>query len=90
MGANTEMSRLDSLPTETLNRLLNMEGLPSVTSSSNGKVLTVESGKWKAANPAVELPAVTASDNGKVLMVVNGAWAVASLPTEDSVPQGSE
>ena len=51
MGAATEMSRLDSLPTEKLTELLNMEGVPSVTSSSNGKVLTVVSGKWKASDP---------------------------------------
>lgn len=72
MGADTEMSRLDSLPTEKLNELLSMEGLPSVNSASNGKVLTVVSGKWKAA---YQLPAVTADDNGKVLMVVDGEWA---------------
>ena len=70
---------MDSLPTETLNKLLTMEGVPAVTASSNGKVLTVVSGKWKAADPAAELPTVSASDNGKVLMVVDGAWAVASL-----------
>lgn len=56
MGAATEMSRLDSLPTEKLNELLEMEGVPAVTSSSNGKVLTVVSGKWKAANLPAELP----------------------------------
>lgn len=79
MGAATEMSRMDSLPTETLNKLLTMEGVPSVTSSSNGKVLTVVSGKWKASDLPSDLPAVTADDNGKVLMVVDGAWAVATL-----------
>lgn len=75
MSAATEMSRLDSIPTEQLNNLLNMEGVPSVTSSSNGKVLTVVSGKWKAADVPAELPTVTADDNGKVLMVVDGVWA---------------
>lgn len=52
MGADTEMSRLDSLPTEKLNELLNMEGVPKVTSSANGKVLTVVGGKWKAEEPS--------------------------------------
>ena len=52
--------------------------LPEVDSGDNGKVLTVVSGEWAAANPATppaELPAVTSSDNGDVLTVVNGAWA---------------
>lgn len=47
---------------------------PAVTSADNGKVLTVVSGEWAAANPAVELPAVNSDDNGKVLMVVDGVW----------------
>ena len=50
--------------------------LPAVTSSDNGDVLTVVSGKWAKADVPTELPAVTADDNGKVLKVVDGAWAV--------------
>lgn len=56
MSAATEMSRLDSLPTEKLNSLLSMEGVPKVTSSSNGKVLMVDDGKWKAVDLPAELP----------------------------------
>ena len=50
--------------------------LPAVSSSDNGDVLTVSSGKWAKAAPVKELPAVTADDNGRVLKVVDGAWAV--------------
>lgn len=60
----------------------NAKELPSVSSTDNGKLLTVVSGKWaKAAAPA-ELPAVTADDNGKVLKVANGAWGVGADATE--------
>ena len=70
MSAATEMSRLDSLPTEKLNELLSMEGVPSVTSSSNGKVLTVVSGKWKAEEIPAELPEYPESDGTYSLQVV--------------------
>lgn len=49
--------------------------LPPVTTTDNGKVLTVTGGKWAAAAPTAELPTVTATDNGKVLTVADGAWA---------------
>lgn len=55
--------------------------LPTVTTTDNGKVLTVAGGKWTAAAPTAELPAVTATENGEVLTVVEGAWAAAALPT---------
>ena len=70
MGASTEMSRLDSLPTAKLNELLNMEGVPSVTSSSNGKVLTVVSGTWKAASLPTVLPEYPESDGTYSLQLV--------------------
>lgn len=57
-----------------------LKELPKVTSSDNGKVLSVVNGKWAKADAPVELPAVTASDNGKVLTVADGAWSAANLP----------
>lgn len=80
MAANTEMARLDSVPAETLNKMIDgaENQLPKVSSSDNGKALLVKSGKW-SKQPISQLPAVTAEDNGKVLKVVDGEWAVASL-----------
>ena len=79
MAANTEYARLDMVDAETLSRVLSATPLPTTTSTDNGKVLGVKSGKWAKVTPAEELPAVTAADNGKVLMVVDGAWAVGEL-----------
>lgn len=53
-----------------------LKELPKVTSSDNGKVLTVVSGKWSKAAVPAELPAVTATDNGKVLKVTGGVWDI--------------
>lgn len=86
MTSDTVVVRLDTLPEDVVNAILaaaEAPNLPAVTSSNNGKVLKVVSGKWKAADVA-ELPAVTGDDDGKVLMVVEGAWAVASLPTNNA------
>lgn len=50
--------------------------------SGNGKVLTVVSSKWKAADVPTELPAVTATNAGQVLTVnAEGKWAAADLPS---------
>lgn len=54
-------------------------GLPEVSGSDNGDVLTVVEGAWAKAAPAAELPAVTSANNGEFLMVVSGAWAAAAL-----------
>lgn len=56
--------------------------LPAVSSSDNGDVLTVVSGKWAKADLPTELPAVTADDDGDVLTVVEGAWSKAAVPKE--------
>ena len=50
-------------------------GLPTVTGSDNGDILTVVGGAWSKADPPTSLPTVTGSDNGDVLTVVSGAWA---------------
>ena len=57
-----------------------LKELPKVTSSDNGKVLSVVNGKWAKADAPIELPAVTAGDNGKVLTVADGAWSAENLP----------
>ena len=82
MSAATEMSRLDSIPTEKLNELLAMKGVPSVSSSDNGKVLMVVEGKWEVASIPAELPAVTATDNGSVLTVADGEWKAVAPETQ--------
>ena len=57
--------------------------LPTVSSSDNGKVLTVSGGEWTKQALPVELPAVTSSDAGKVLTVnAEGQWVAAALPSE--------
>ena len=58
-------------------------GLPEVSGSDNGDVLTVVEGAWAKAAPPAELPAVTSSNNGNVLTVVEGVWAAAALPVYD-------
>ena len=57
--------RLDSASSE----------LPTVSTTDNGDVLKVVSGKWAKGEESKELPAVSSTDNGNVLTVVEGAWA---------------
>lgn len=46
-------------------------GLPSVTSSDNGKLMQVKSGKWQKING---IPEVTGADNRKIPIVDDGKW----------------
>jgi hypothetical protein len=55
-------------------------GLPEVTGTDDGKVLTVVNGAWDKAAVPTELPSVASTDNGKFLEVVSGQWAVGSRP----------
>ena len=74
-----------TLPEETMQAILDLlenPALPAVTTTDNGKILMVVSGKWKEANAPTELPAVTGSDNGKLLGVSGGKWDKVSAPTE--------
>lgn len=58
------------------------KSLPTVSSTDNGKLLTVVEGEWAKADAPTELPSVSADDNGKVLKVANGAWGVGTDITE--------
>ena len=51
-----------------------VSGLPSVTTTDNGKVLKVVNGGWEPSTGGSGLPSVTTTDNGKVLKVVDGGW----------------
>ena len=78
MAADTVMVRLDTLPEDVVQKILasaSAQKLPDTTTTDNGKVLKVTSGKWAKGTITKELPSVSASDNGKVLKVVDGAWA---------------
>ena len=56
---------------EFLRRISAKPGVPSITESDEGKVLTVESGE-AAWGEASSLPEITAQDEGKVLTVESG------------------
>ena len=54
--------------------------LPAVSSTDNGDVLTVVSGKWAKADPPTELP--ESATSGQVLTYNGSAWGAANVPTE--------
>ena len=62
-------------------KILTIGKLPAITEADNGKILTVEAGKWSATEPDEPLPTVTDADNGKVLSVSGGAWSAAEPPS---------
>ena len=79
---------LPTLTEQEKEDLLSSKELPAVSSTDNGKVLTVVEGAWaKAAIPA-QLPSVTGTDNGKALMVSGGKWQKASLPDAGAETKG--
>ena len=80
MAASTVVGRLDSVDKDLIDRLLESDSLPKVTSTDNGKALIVSGGKWVKGTIAT-LPAVTAEDNGSTLQVVEGVWTVVAPET---------
>ena len=81
-------------PKEVNDALMAGSGLPEVSSSDAGEVLTVSNeGKWEAATLPEVLPEVSSSDAGEVLMVSDeGEWEssdiVGLLPDVDSTDVG--
>ena len=83
-----EYGTLPTLTEQEKNDLLAAKELPAVSSTDNGKVLTVVEGAWaKAAIPA-QLPSVSGTDNGKALMVSGGKWQKSSLPDAGADTKG--
>ena len=84
----TVYGTLPTLTEQEKNDLLAAKELPAVSSTDNGKVLTVVSGAWaKAAIPS-QLPSVSGTDNGKALMVSGGKWQKSSLPDAGADTKG--
>ena len=73
MGANTVIKDLGFIPESEWESITSNE-LPTVTSTDNGKVLTVVSGKWKKAEPsgggAFAITATTEDD----VTTLNKTW----------------
>lgn len=63
--------------------------LPVVSSTDNGKVLKVISGKWGKGEITKELPTVSNTDNGKILAVSNGVWSKSDIPSNIVIFEGT-
>lgn len=81
MASSTEISRLDYIEKEKLEKILSLVDLDSdvlsilIDKPSDGQILVYDgtAKKWKNAT-VVMLPSVSSDDNGKVLKVVEGVW----------------
>lgn len=87
LGGNKEDIANIETSADMIEVLANIAGgtieLPAVSSTDNGDVLTVVSGKWAKAELPVELPAVTTSDEGNALIVSSeGKWAKEAIPSQ--------
>lgn len=70
---------------KVLDELASAVELPPVTSTDNGKILTVAEGVWSKGDIPTELPEVSGTDNGKILKVTEGVWAKGDAPSGGSV-----
>ena len=62
---------------KVLDELASAVELPPVTSTDNGKILSVVEGEWSKADAPTELPAIGNFDNGKILKIVSREWTKA-------------
>lgn len=62
-----------------------IDALPTVSDTDDGKVLGVVNGEWSTTDAPSGLPEVTTEDNNKVLIVVDGVWTAAVIEYGDEV-----
>lgn len=83
MAANTVMVRLDTLPQDIVDAILQAAEaptLPKVTATDNDKFLGVSGGEWAVLAVPVELPAASGGSNGNLLGISGGKWAIVAAP----------
>ena len=95
MAADTVLVNVDTVEKSVWDGIVaagTAEKLPIVSSTDNGKVLGVSSGKWDKVDAPSSLPAVSGTDNGKLLGVSSGKWdkvdAPSGLPTVSASDNG--
>ncbi len=92
-NANTKPETYEMAVCEALERIGDNVSadqlLPKVTTTQNGKILKVTSGKWATGNAPTGLPAVSASDNGKTMVVANGSWTKGLMNLSVGVSAGT-